>query len=113
MKLLRNLGVSVYRMSISWSRVFPSGTGQPNQKGLDYYNRVVDELLANNITPYITMFHWDLPEALPDGWQSRDTSKAFADYAEYMAKHLGDRVHYFMTTNEFICFSDFAYRGCA
>ena len=96
-KLLRNLGVSAYRMSISWSRVFPSGTGQPNQKGLDYYNRVVDELLANNITPYITMFHWDLPEALPGGWQSRDTSKAFADYAGYMAKHLGDRVHHFMT----------------
>jgi beta-glucosidase len=97
-KLLRNLGVSVYRMSISWSRVFPSGTGQPNQKGLDYYNRVVDELLANNITPYITMFHWDLPEALPDGWQSRDTSKAFADYADYMA-------------NEFICFTDFGYKS--
>jgi beta-glucosidase len=110
-KLLRNLGASVYRMSISWSRVFPSGTGQPNQKGLDYYNRVVDELLANNVTPYITMFHWDLPEALPGGWQSRDTSKAFADYAGYMAKHLGDRVHHFMTTNEFICFTDFGYKS--
>ena len=110
-KLLRNLGASVYRMSISWSRVFPSGTGQPNQKGLDYYNRVVDELLANNITPYITMFHWDLPEALPGGWQSRDTSKAFADYAGYMAKHLGDRVHHFMTTNEFICFTDLGYKS--
>jgi beta-glucosidase len=110
-KLLRSLGVSVYRMSISWSRVFPSGTGQPNQKGLDYYNRVVDELLANNVTPYITMFHWDLPEALPGGWQSRDTSKAFADYAGYMAKHLGDRVHHFMTTNEFICFTDFGYKS--
>jgi len=110
-KLLRNLGASVYRMSISWSRVFPNGTGQPNQKGLDYYNRVVDELLANNITPYITMFHWDLPEALPGGWQSRDTSKAFADYAGYMAKHLGDRVHHFMTTNEFICFTDLGYKS--
>src|SRR6516162_1172305 len=110
-KLLRSLAVSVYRMSISWSRVFPSGTGQPNQKGLDYYNRVVDELLANNITPYITMIHWDLPEALPGGWQSRDTSKAFADYAGYMAKHLGDRVHHFMTTNEFICFTDLGYKS--
>jgi beta-glucosidase len=110
-KLLKNLGVSVYRMSISWSRVFPNGTGQPNAKGLDYYNRVVDELLANNITPYITMFHWDLPQALPGGWQSRDTSKAFADYAGFMAKHLGDRVHHFMTTNEFICFTDSGYKG--
>ena len=109
-KLLKNLGVSIYRMSISWSRVFPNGTGQPNAKGLDYYNRVVDELLANNITPYITMFHWDLPQALPGGWQSRDTSKAFADYAGFMAKNLGDRVHHFMTTNEFICFTDSGYK---
>ncbi len=109
-KLLRNLGVSAYRMSISWSRVFPSGTGQPNPLGLDYYNRVVDELLANKITPYITLFHWDLPAALPGGWQSRDTSKAFADYAAYIAKHLSDRVHHFMTTNEFTCFTDIGYR---
>jgi hypothetical protein len=57
------------------------------------------------------MFHWDLPEALPGGWQSRDTSKAFADYAGYMAKHLGDRVHHFMTTNEFICFTDYGYKS--
>ncbi len=63
-QLLKNLGVKVYRMSISWSRVFPTGTGEVNQKGLDYYSSVVDELLANNITPYITMFHWDTPAAL-------------------------------------------------
>jgi beta-glucosidase len=83
-RLLKNLGIATYRMSISWSRIFPQGTGQPNPKGLDYYNRVIDELLANQITPYITLFHWDLPQALQDkvrGWQSRDTSKAFADYA--------------------------------
>jgi len=70
----------------------------------------VDELLAHNITPYITMFHWDLPQALPGGWRSRDTSKAFADYAGFMAKHLSDRVHHFMTTNEFICFTDSGYK---
>lgn len=109
-QLLKNLGVSTYRMSISWSRVFPSGTGQFNPKGLDYYNRVVDELLANNITPYITLFHWDLPQALPGGWQNRDTSKAFADYAAFMSKRLGDRVHHIMTTNEFVCFTDLGYR---
>ncbi len=80
-ELLKNLGVTGYRFSISWSRVFPAGTGKVNEKGLDYYNRVVDELLKNNIAPYITLFHWDLPQALPDGWQSRDTARAFADYA--------------------------------
>ena len=108
--LLKDLGVGGYRMSMSWSRVFPKGTGQPNPKGIDYYERVVDELLKNNITPYITLFHWDLPQALPGGWQSRDTSKAFADYAAYVTKRLGDRVHHFMTTNEFTCFTDSGYR---
>jgi beta-glucosidase len=109
-KLLKNLGVSVYRLSISWSRIFPDGTGQPNEKGLDYYQRVVDELLKNNISPYITLFHWDLPQALPGGWQSRDTSKAFGEYAGYIAKHLSDRVGHFFTTNEFLCFTDLGYK---
>ena len=109
-QLLKNLGVSTYRMSISWSRVFPQGTGVVNPKGLDYYQRVVDELLANNITPYVTLFHWDLPAALPGGWQNRDTSKAFADYAAYVTKRLSDRVHNFMTTNEFVCFTDLGHK---
>lgn len=109
-KLLKALGVGGYRMSMSWSRVFPSGKGEVNQKGLDYYSRVVDELLANGITPYITLFHWDTPAALPGGWQSRDTSRAFADYAAYVTKHLGDRVKHWMTTNEFVCFTDLGYR---
>jgi beta-glucosidase len=81
-----------------------------NQKGLDYYSRVVDELLANNITPYVTMFHWDTPAGLQGGWQSRDTSKAFADYCAYVTKHLGDKVKHWMTTNEFICFTDLGYK---
>src|ERR1700733_10511871 len=109
-KLLKNLGVSVYRFSISWSRIFPDGTGQPNEKGLAYYQRVVDELLKNNIAPYITLFHWDLPQALPGGWQSRDTSKAFADYAGYVSKNLSDRVGHFFTINEFTCFTDLGYK---
>lgn len=109
-QLLKNLGVKCYRMSISWSRVFPDGTGQPNPKGLDYYNRVVDELLKNNIEPYITLFHWDLPQALPGGWQSRDTSKAFGEYAAYIGKNLSDRVGHFFTTNEFVCFTDLGYK---
>ena len=110
-QLLKNLGVTGYRLSIAWSRIFPDGTGQPNEKGLDYYNRVVDELLKNNISPYITLFHWDLPQALPGGWQSRDTSKAFGDYAAYIAKHLSDRVGHFFTTNEFVCFTDLGYKN--
>lgn len=109
-QLLKNLGVSVYRLSISWSRIFPNGTGQPNEKGLAYYQRVVDELLANKITPYITLFHWDLPAALPGGWQSRDTAKAFADYAGYVSKQLSDRVHHFFTTNEFVCITDLGHK---
>ncbi|MGA9390680.1 MAG: family 1 glycosylhydrolase, partial [Candidatus Sulfotelmatobacter sp.] len=109
-KLLKNLGVTGYRFSIAWSRIFPDGTGQPNERGLDYYNRVVDELLKNNISPYITLFHWDLPQALSGGWQSRDTSKAFGDYAAYISKHLSDRVGHFFTTNEFVCFTDLGYK---
>jgi beta-glucosidase len=109
-QLLKALGVKGYRFSIAWPRVFPDGTGQPNEKGLDYYRRVVDELLANGIQPYVTLFHWDLPDALPNGWQSRDTSKAFADYAAYVSKHLSDRVSHFFTTNEFVCFTDLSYK---
>jgi beta-glucosidase len=109
-QLLKALGVSTYRMSISWSRIFPEGRGAVNPKGLDYYHRVLDELLANNITPYVTLFHWDLPQALPNGWQSRDTSKAFGDYAAYVGKQLSGKVQHFMTTNEFTCFTDLGYR---
>lgn len=108
--LLQGLGVDMYRMSLAWSRIFPEGRGTPNQKGVDHYKRVVDDLLAANITPYVTMFHWDLPAALPGGWQSRDTAKAFADYAGYMAGQLGDRVKHFMTTNELRCFTDLGHK---
>ncbi|MGA2413434.1 MAG: GH1 family beta-glucosidase [Candidatus Sulfotelmatobacter sp.] len=109
-KLLKDLGVSAYRFSISWPRVIPDGTGQLNEKGMAYYQRVVDELLKNNIAPYVTLFHWDLPQALPGGWQSRDTAKAFADYAGYMAHNLSDRVSHFFTINEFTCFTDLGYK---
>jgi beta-glucosidase len=109
-KLLKNLGVGGYRMSISWPRVFPDGKGQPNPAGLDYYKRVLDELLANRITPYVTLFHWDLPAALEGGWQSRDTSLAYADYAGFIAHQFQDRVQHFMTTNELICFTDNGYK---
>jgi beta-glucosidase len=108
--LLKNLGAGAYRMSIAWPRIFPNGVGQPNAAGLDYYKRVLDELLANNIAPYVTLFHWDLPAALPGGWQSRATALAFADYAGYVARQLSDRVHHFMTTNEFSSYTDLGYK---
>ncbi len=109
-RLLKNLGVRSYRMSIAWPRIFPQGTGQPSQAGLDYYKRVLDELQQNGIAPYVTLFHWDLPAALPGGWQSRSTALAFADYAGYVARQLSDRVRHFMTTNEFACFTDLSYQ---
>jgi beta-glucosidase len=109
-QLLKNLSVKAYRFSVAWSRVFPEGTGQPNEKGIAYYQRVVDELLKNGIAPYITLFHWDLPQALPGGWQSRDTAKAFGDYAAYVSRQLSDRVGHFFTTNEFTCFTDIGYK---
>ncbi|MCH8616277.1 GH1 family beta-glucosidase [Sphingomonas sp. SM33] len=109
-QLLKNLGVSTYRMSLAWSRIFPEGRGKPNQKGVDHYNKVIDNLLANGIDPYVTMFHWDYPAALPGGWQNRDTAKAFADYAGYMAGQISDRVKNIMTVNELRCFTDLSHK---
>ena len=111
-RLIKDLGVKAYRFSIAWPRVFPEGTGAPNPKGLDFYNRLIDELLANGIEPYATLYHWDLPQALQDrvgGWQSSDTSKAFADYAGYVAERLSDRVKNFFTLNEAGRFLTFGY----
>jgi len=104
---MQAIGANAYRFSISWPRIFPNGTGQPNQKGVDFYDRLVDELRAARIEPFATLFHWDLPQALQDrggGWLARDTAKAFADYAGYMAKKLSDRVQYFVTLNEMTTF---------
>lgn len=108
-RLLKELGAGACRMSISWPRIFPDGTGQPNPAGMDHYKRVVDELLANGITPYVTLFHWDLPAALKGGWQSRDTAKAYSDYAGFVARQLSDRVQHFMTINEFDSFTNLGY----
>jgi len=111
-QLLKSLGVNAYRFSISWSRIFPDGDGKPNPKGLDFYSRLVDELLAAGIRPFATMFHWDLPQSLEDrlgGWRSRDTAKIFADYVAYTSKHLAPRVKDFFTINEFACYIDEGY----
>jgi len=109
-QLLKNLGVSAYRFSISWPRILPAGKGQPNPAGMDYYKRLVDELLANDITPYMTLFHWDLPQAIEGGWQLRDTAHAYAEYAGLVARQFADRVKHFMTTNEFGSFTDLGYK---
>jgi beta-glucosidase len=102
-QLMKALGVKAYRFSVAWPRVFPEGTGTPNPKGLDFYDRLLDELLANGIEPFATMYHWDLPRAIQDrfgGWMSRDTAKAFADYTGYVTSRLSDRVKHVFTINE-------------
>ncbi|MGE5557258.1 MAG: GH1 family beta-glucosidase [Bacillota bacterium] len=101
--IMKEIGLDAYRFSISWPRVYPSGKGKVEQRGLDFYNRLVDELLANDIKPFITLFHWDMPQALWDehrGWLSRDVAGYFADFASVMFKSLGDRAHHWITFNE-------------
>ena len=108
---MQDLGLKAFRMSIAWSRIFPTGTGTPNPKGLDFYHRLTDALLAAGIQPYVTLFHWDLPQPLADkgGWQNRATAEAYATYAGYVAKNLSDRVSHFMTTNELSTFIELGY----
>ena len=100
--LMAGLGVNAYRFSIAWPRVMPDGGGAVNQAGLDFYDRLVDALCENGITPVPTLFHWDLPQALEDegGWLSRDTSRRFADYAAVVAERLAGRVRTWITLNE-------------
>jgi beta-glucosidase len=109
--VMKALGLRGCRFSVAWSRIFPTGVGAPNQAGVDYYNRVVDELLGAGIEPFCTLFHWDLPQALEDkgGWQSRDTAQAFADYAGYTGGVLSDRVKHFMTVNELRTYTELGY----
>jgi beta-glucosidase len=100
--IMAELGANAYRFSISWARIFPQGSGAVNKKGIDFYSRLVDELLARGIKPNATLFHWDLPEALDDrgGWLNRDVADWFADYATTMFDTLGDRVKIWSTLNE-------------
>ena len=100
--LMRELGLDAFRFSIAWPRVLPNGRGRVNKAGLDFYDRLVDELLAHGIEPFATLFHWDTPQALEDagGWPARATAEAFVEYAEAVAGRLGDRVRYWITHNE-------------
>ncbi len=100
--LRRELGIDGFRFSIAWPRVLPEGRGRVNAAGLDFYDRLVDELLANGITPYPTLYHWDLPQALEDrgGWSAREVVEAFGEFAEQVVGRLGDRVQSWVTHNE-------------
>lgn len=101
-ELMKHLGLDAYRFSIAWPRIQPSGSGAPNQAGLDFYDKLVDELLEAGIAPAATLFHWDLPQPLQDagGWQSRETATRLADYATIVGERLGDRVTMWMPLNE-------------
>jgi beta-glucosidase len=100
--LMRNLGLRGYRFSIAWPRILPWGRGSVNAKGLDFYDRLVDELLASGIRPYATLYHWDLPQVLEDegGWLNRATVDAYVDYVTAVTRRLGDRVKHWITHNE-------------
>jgi beta-glucosidase len=100
--LMASLGLRSYRFSVAWPRVQPGGRGPASAAGLDFYRRLVDELLARDITPWITLYHWDLPQDLEDagGWPNRDTAERFAEYAGLVHDALGDRVRYWTTLNE-------------
>src|SRR5450631_2751414 len=103
--IMTQLGLGAYRFSIAWPRILPQGRGAVNAAGLDFYDRLVDALLQKGITPFATLYHWDLPSPLQQqgGWVNRDTAFAFADYAELVARRLGDRIEHWITLNEPWC----------
>jgi beta-glucosidase len=106
--LMKKMGLKNYRFSISWPRILPQGEGEINRKGIEFYSRLVDELLAAGIEPFVTLFHWDLPQAIQekyDGWGSRRTAELFADYTRIVVRELGDRVKKWATLNEVQCFT--------
>jgi len=111
-KLMAELGIKHYRFSISWCRIIPDGRGAVNQAGIDFYSRLVDCLRSHHITPHVTLFHWDSPQALEDrygSWQSREIAQDFADYVTAVVSRLGDRVVHWMTLNEISCFTHLGY----
>jgi beta-glucosidase len=105
--LMRRLGVKHYRLSLAWPRIYPNGDGAVNRKGVDFYHRLIDALLAQGITPWVTMFHWDLPQALEEkgGWRVRGVTEAFRRYADTIVSAYGDKVKNWITLNEIFCFA--------
>jgi beta-glucosidase len=110
-ELMKELGAGAYRFSVAWPRVLPDGGGQVNRRGLDFYRRLVDALREGGIEPFVTLYHWDLPQALEDrgGWRVRETAERFADYAEVVHDALGDAVSHWITLNEPYCSSIVGY----
>jgi beta-glucosidase len=100
--LMKELGLKAYRFSMSWPRILPTGRGKANQAGLDFYSRLVEGLLEAGIEPFVTLYHWDLPQGLQDGggWAARSTAEAFVEYADVVSRKLGDRVKHWITHNE-------------
>ena len=103
--LMKWMGVKAYRFSVAWPRVIPDGVGRVNEMGLDFYDRLIDSLLEREIAPWLTMYHWDLPEALQirGGWNNREVVEWFGEYAEVLTSRFGDRVKNWMTLNEPLC----------
>ncbi|MER5644865.1 GH1 family beta-glucosidase [Streptosporangium sp. NPDC002524] len=110
-ELMDRLGTGAYRFSLAWPRIVPEGDGRVNRRGLDFYRRLADTLRGRGIEPYVTLYHWDLPQALEDrgGWRDRDTAERFADYAEVAHEALGDTVSHWITLNEPYCSSIVGY----
>ena len=109
--LLKSLNMTVFRFSISWCRVLPNGTGEPNQKGIDFYHRVIDACLERGLEPWLTLYHWDLPQVLQDqgGWKNRDSLAWFSEYAELVSKNFGSKVKNWMVFNEPSAFTALGY----
>lgn len=109
--LVKQMNIPNFRFSISWSRILPQGTGSPNQKGIDFYNRLIDHCLEQDIEPWPTLYHWDLPQALEDkgGWTNRAVIDWFLEYVELCAKHFGDRIRHWMVMNEPMVFTGAGY----
>lgn len=110
--LMKTMGVKNYRLSLSWPRLMPEGTGKLNPVGVDFYHRLFDELLGAGITPHVTLFHWDSPQALEDrygSWQNRQMAYDFADYVSEVVKLYGDKISNWMTVNEIMCFTKLGY----
>lgn len=110
-KLMAEMGLESYRFSISWPRIIPNGTGEVNPKGIEFYNNIIDECLKYGIVPFVTLYHWDLPQVLEEkgGWLNKETVEAFVKYAEVCYKAFGDRVKHWITFNETIVFCSLGY----
>ena len=101
--LMGKMGLESYRFSIAWTRIYPDGTGKVNQKGLDFYNSLIDECLEYGVVPFVTLYHWDMPQSLIDryhGWYGIETVNAFVRYAETCFREFGEYVRYWLTLNE-------------